>query len=235
MSNQCMNQPRDTQHKHNDLQRAATGDDRATPAVLQARDLCFSHPGRALFSHWSAGIFPGVNLVRGGDGCGKSTLLRLLAGQLPVDAGELQIHGVSLHDAPDAYREKVFFTDPRTEVFDALTPLQYFDAQQQRYPAFDMPLLDRLVDDLALDEQMGKQLFMLSTGSKRKVFLAAAFASGAALTLLDMPFAALDKASIGCVMEQLEEASAHTARAWVVADYAAPGPLRLAGVIDLGD
>lgn len=230
-----MNQPRDTQHKHDDLRRAATRDGRATPAILQARDLYFSHPGRALFSHWSVDIAAGVTLVRGGDGSGKSTLLQLLAGQLPADAGELQIHGLSLHDAPDAYRAKVFFTEPRTEVFDALTPVQYFNAQQQRYPAFDAQLLARLVDGLALDMQMRKQLFMLSTGSKRKVFLAAAFASGATLTLLDMPFAALDKASIGCVMALLEEASAHDKRGWVVADYAAPAQVRLAELIDLGD
>lgn len=235
MSNQAMNQPRDGQHNHDDLRRAATREGRATPAILQARELCFSHPGRALFSHWSADIAAGVTLVCGGDGSGKSTLLRLLAGQLPADAGELRIQDVPLHDAPDAYRAQVFFTEPRTEVFDALTPVQYFNAQQQRYPAFDAQLLERLVDGLALDEQMNKQLFMLSTGSKRKVFLAAAFASGAALMLLDMPFAALDKASIACVMALLEDASVHDSRAWVVADYAAPGPVRLAGVIDLDD
>jgi ABC-type multidrug transport system ATPase subunit len=220
MSNRGMTQPHRTPLLH--------------AALLQVRDLCFSHPGRALFSHWSADVPAGVSLVRGDDGTGKSTLLRLLAGQLPVDTGELSIQGQSLHDAPAAYRAQVFFTEPRTEAFDALTPLQFFEAQRLRYPGFDTRALDWLVEGLALDEQMGKQLFMLSTGSKRKVFLAAAFASGAALTLLDMPFAALDKASIGCVMDELQKASTHTGRAWVMADYAAPAGLQLASVIDLG-
>jgi ABC-type multidrug transport system ATPase subunit len=202
-------------------------------AVLQARALDFSWPGRALFSGWSADIPAGVSLIRGDDGTGKSTLLRLLAGQLPVDSGELQVQGIRLRDAPAAYRAQVFFTEPRTEVFDALTPAQFFEVQRQHYPAFDADALGRLVDGLALDEQMGKQIFMLSTGSKRKVFLAAAFASGAALTLLDMPFAALDKASIGRVMQGLEEAASQTGRAWVLADYMAPAGLRLASVIDL--
>lgn len=203
--------------------------------MLRVLKLRFAYPDRTLFTDWSADIGPGVTLVRGGDGCGKSTLLRLLAGQLTPDAGELQLHGVSLQHAADAYRAQVFFTEPRTQAFEALTPVQYFEAQRLRYPAFDDPLLRQLVDGLALDEQMGKQLFMLSTGSKRKVFLAAAFASGAALTLLDMPFAALDKTSIGFVMGLLEDASAHSTRAWVLADYTAPAGLRLAGMIDLGD
>ena len=208
-----------------------TGED----VVLQACGLSVAHGGQALFANWSAVFPPGLTLVRGGDGRGKSTLLRLLAGQLPADAGELQIHGVSLRQAPDAYRAQVFFSEARTDAFDALTPLQYFEAQQHRYPAFDKARLDRLVGGLALDEQLGKQLFMLSTGSKRKVFLAAAFASGAALTLLDMPFAALDKASIHFVMAMLEDTSAATERAFVVADYVAPGEIPLAGLIDLGD
>lgn len=202
--------------------------------MLQARDLCFSHPGRALFSHWSADLPAGVTLVRGDDGAGKSTLLHLLAGQLPADAGELSIHGQSLRDAPATYRAQVFFTEPRTALFDALTPTEYFEAQSRRYPAFDANALKHLVEGLALEEQLGKQLFMLSTGSRRKVFLAAAFASGAALTLLDMPFGALDKASIGCVMDELRKAAAHTGRAWVIADYTAPAGLPLASVIELG-
>jgi ABC-type multidrug transport system ATPase subunit len=205
------------------------------PAVLDITGLDFSHADRPIFAGLSATIAPGVTLVRGGDGRGKSTLLRLLAGQLPAHAGELQIHGLSWREAPDAYRAQVFFTEPRSEAFDLLTPPQYFEAQRPRYPAFDEQLLGRLVDGLALDAQMGKQLFMLSTGSKRKVFLAAAFASGAALTLLDTPFAALDKASVDFVLELLQDAANHPTRAWVVADYAAPPGVELAGVIALGD
>jgi ABC-type multidrug transport system ATPase subunit len=203
--------------------------------MLLARNLSFAYPERPLFSGWSATLPPGLTLVRGGDGSGKSSLLRLLAGQLPADAGELQLNGVSLSEAPAAYRAQVFFTEVRSDAFDALTPLQYFEAQRRLYPAFDEATLDRLVDGLALDEQLGKQLFMLSTGSKRKVFLAAAFASRAALTLLDMPFAALDKTSIHFVMAMLEETSASTQRVFVVADYVAPGQIPLAGLIDLGD
>ena len=75
---------------------------------------------------------------------------------------------------------------------------------------------------------------MLSTGSRRKVWLAAAFASGAALTLLDQPFAALDKVSMGVITELLQEAAGHPERAWVVADYVAPPGVPLAGQAQLG-
>lgn len=224
MSNMRMTQPQqpDTQHQ-------------ALPPILQVEGLCFAYPERTLFADWSAAIRPGVSLVRGGDGRGKTTLLRLLAGALPADAGRLQIKGIGLLDQAQAYRQQLFWVDPRTDVFDQMTPLAFFEAQRRVYPGFDDEVLKELIDGLALAPQMDKQLYMLSTGSKRKVWLAAAFASGAALTLLDMPFAALDKASIGFVLELLQEAAEHSARAWVVADYEAPREVRLSGLMDLGD
>ena len=82
---------------------------------------------------------------------------------------------------------------------------------------------------------MHKQLFMLSTGSKRKVFLAAALASGAQLTLFDDPFAALDATSIRFVLGWLDAAASATNRAWVIAGHVVPDGLPLAQIIDLGD
>ena len=207
----------------------------ATPlaAVLQVDGLCFNYPQRPLFTHWSASISPGVTLLRGDDGSGKTTLLRLLAGELPAQAGALQLKGVSLKEQPQAYRQQVFWADPRSESFDQMTPRGYFQSLPHQYPRFDTLLLDDLIEGLSLTPHLDKSLFMLSTGSKRKVWLAAAFASGAPLTLLDEPFAALDKASIGFVLELLEDAADHLARAWVMADYEAPDQVALAAIIDL--
>lgn len=206
-----------------------------SPVILRLKNLSFHHPERELFTQLSADIPAGVTLVRGGDGRGKTTLLRLVAGALAAHGGALQIHGVSLQDQALAYRRQVFWVDPRSEAFEQLTPAEYFASQRGSYPGLDKQLLDELVDGLALAPEMHKKLYMLSTGSKRKVWLAAAFASGAAVTLLDTPFAALDKASAGFVLALLEDAASHPDRAWLVADYAAPAGVPLAGVIDLGD
>ena len=206
-----------------------------TPALLQAKGLCFRYPGRELFADWSTTIRPGLTLLHGGDGRGKTTLLRLLAGTLPADAGQLRVHDVCLQEQPAAYRRQVFWAEPRAQAFDHMTPVEYLESLRGRYPGFDDQLLADLVDGMALAQHMNKQLHMLSAGSKRKVWLAAAFASGAAVTLLDEPFAALDKTSIGLVLSLLEEAADHPGRAWVIADYEAPGDLPLAGIIDLGD
>ena len=210
----------------------------ASAAVLQAQGLCFGYPQCPLFQDWSASVPPGVTWVKGGDGVGKTTLLRLLAGEQLAQAGQLQLGGVTVPanaPLPAPYRTHVFWVDPRNDGSDERTPDDCFALIALRHPHFQMGLIDDLVAGLALTEHRGKRLFMLSTGSRRKVWLAAAFASGAALTLLDDPFAALDKPSIGFVTELLQEASGHSTRAWVVTGYAAPAGVALAATLDLGD
>ncbi|WP_370654629.1 ATP-binding cassette domain-containing protein [Rhodoferax sp.] len=206
-----------------------------TPTILQIDGLCLRYPQRELFAGLSANIPPGVTLVRGGDGSGKTTLLRLLAGELPADAGQIKVNNVATGALSDDWRRQVFWTDPRSSAFDQMTPVGYFLALHRPYPGFDDQLLGDLTDGLSLAPHLDKPLYMLSTGSKRKVWLAAAFASGAAVTLLDEPFAALDKTSINFVLELLKEAADHPARAWVIAHYEAPPDVPLAAIIDLED
>jgi ABC-type multidrug transport system ATPase subunit len=94
-------------------------------------------------------------------------------------------------------------------------------------------LLHELIEGLNLSDHVSKAMYMLSAGSKRKVWLAAAFASGASVTLLDEPFSALDKASINFLIERLATFAHNSDRAWVIADYEAPQSLSLDFSINL--
>ncbi|MDB5967524.1 MAG: transporter family protein [Polaromonas sp.] len=211
----------------------------AAPAtfLLQLRDIGFAYEGPSpvpVLRGLSAAIPAGVTLVRGGDGRGKTTLMRLLAGELRAPAGRLVFQGTppGAQPADDGH---LFWMDPRSEAMDALAVGDYLALQRARYPAFDDALLDALVQGLDLGTHLGKHLYMLSTGSKRKVWMAAALASRAPVTLLDMPFAAVDKASMGCLLTHFQQAAHWPARALVIADYEAPPGVPLAAVIDLGD
>ena len=204
-------------------------------AFLEVEQLHFSYPDQLLFTRFSATVPAGITLIRGGDGCGKSTLLKLLAGTLPAQSGQLHINGIDLQTQPVRYKNQVFLVEPRTDVFDQLTMPDYFEVQRSSHAGFDRSLLAEVTDGLGLAEHLHKQLFMLSTGTKRKVFLAAAFASGAPVTLLDEPFAALDAASIGFALRWLQNPAVGRQRAWVIADYAAPDGLTLFQTINLTD
>ena len=201
--------------------------------VLQVKGLGFGWPGRPLFHDLSFDLPPGVSLVRGDDGSGKSTLLGLIAGALLPEAGTLSIQGVRLHEQHDAYRHRVFWIDPQTEAHDALAAGGYLESLSRHYPRFDNDTFNELVDGFGLRPHLGKPMYMLSTGSRRKVWLTAAFSSGTPLTLIDQPFAALDAPSARFLRELLQDASSHTSRAWLLADHEAPEGVLLTRKIEI--
>ncbi len=139
---------------------------------------------------------PGLVAVTGDEGAGKTALLR----RLSEDRSALWLD-LSLPDQGDQ------------------SPQQVWDALRQRCPLWDAQLQQDLIDALDLHPHLGKKLFMLSTGSRRKVALVGLLASGATVTCLDQPFAALDAPSARVIREFLADMGDHTTRTWVVADY----------------
>lgn len=195
--------------------------------LLDADQISFAPAGLPLFDKLSFQLRPGFTLVRGGERCGKSTLLRLIAGTLEPDSGHLQ------RAARSCSHEQ-----PAEPLHDALVVRAWLASRQAMHGDWNDGLAAGLIDAFALAEHIDKPMYMLSTGSRRKVGLVAAAASGAELTLLDTPFAALDAASCRVLADLLAEAADNERRAWVLADYELPprlAGLRLAGVIDLGD
>jgi ABC-type transport system involved in cytochrome c biogenesis ATPase subunit len=195
----------------------------APPARLRAHGLCLRWGENRVFTGLDLKIAPGLTLVHGDESCGKSSLLRLLAGDLAPQSGAFYLGGVPA-DAK-ALRNTSYWTDMHCEAHDAISARSYWAGLPTRYPAWDAVALNALVEGLGLAEHADKPLYMLSTGSKRKVWLAAAFASGAPLLLIDEPFAALDRASAACVGHWLGRAAQSTNRACVIADYQAPAGL----------
>lgn len=208
---------------------------RNVPAVLVGRGLRLAHAGRVVLDLPDTAVPPGVTWVGGGEGRGKSSLLRLLAGDLQAPGAVLQLRDCAFPAQAPAYARQVFWMDPRTTAHDAIPARQFLATTAARYPLWDAALQAQLVEALGLAPHIDKPLYMHSTGSKRKVWLTAAWASGATLTLLDEPFAALDKASVRSLLALLQEAAQHTDRAWVVADYEAPPGVALAHTLHLGD
>lgn len=208
-------------------------DDKA--AVLQVKELCFGYPERKLWAHWSVTVRAGATLVLGGDGSGKTTLLQLLAGDVLSESGTLTLAGVALHEDAPAYREQVFWQDPRSSALDALSVQQWWDSLPARHSHWDAAALAAHVAGFALEPHLDKALYQLSAGTRRKVLMAAALASGATLTLIDEPVAGLDRASVQYLQQALADAAAQPGRTLIVAHYEALDGLPWAQVIELPD
>src|SRR5438105_14903417 len=102
---------------------------------------------------------PGLVAVTGEEGAGKTSSLRRLG------------------DDPSA-----LWLDLSLPGHDDQTPQQVWDALRPRCPHWDMQLQQDLIEALDVLPHLGKQLFMLSTGSRRKVALVGLLASGATAT-----------------------------------------------------
>jgi len=190
------------------------------PTLLSLQSLHLSHPGVTVFAGLTAGLPAGVGLVCGDEGTGKTSLLRLLAGELAPSAGQL------LWDGRPLTHQDVAWFDPGDPRHDAL-PVR------ELLPALAGPVAPALLEGLGLTPHLDKPLFQLSTGSRRKVFMAAALSRQAPLTLLDQPFMALDRPSVNFLCECFRAWAGASERLLLLADYQAPEGVPLAGTLDL--
>ena len=190
--------------------------------VLQTNALSGGPGALPLIKDLTHGWSAGLHWICGDEGTGKTSLLRLLAGDLSAMSGSVSV-------APD----EVFWADLQGAEHDQTTVQACWDALRPRYPRWNEELLQDLAEALDMTQHRAKRLEMLSTGSRRKVMVIAALASGATVTLLDQPFAALDLKSIRAIQDFLNEAAEHPSRAWIVADYEAPSNVPLASLLHL--
>ncbi|NVM88261.1 ABC-type multidrug transport system ATPase subunit [Variovorax sp. SG517] len=206
----------------------------SSPALLRIDALSFAYPDQpALVSGWNASIGPGVTLLYGDTGTGKSALLQVIAGTLPASSGRLTVAGASLDATPEAYRRQVFFVDPTTDRFDQLTARECTASLAEGDAGFDQAKWQAIADGFSLAPHLDKKMFMLSTGSKRKVWMAAGLASGRPLVLLDEPTAGLDMPSTRCLWSTLSGFDGRQGRAVLVASAARIDTVPLAATIEL--
>ena len=201
--------------------------------LLQVEGLSFAYPDCGVFAHWSMVLPAGLALVRGDESSGKTTLLRLLAGELRPQAGQITLQGQSASGAPQAYAQQVFWADPRSGELDPLTARGWLGSLPARYPLWDAAALATHTEGFTLHEHLDKPFYALSTGSKRKVLMAGALASGALLTLIDEPVGGLDKPSVAYLARALTQLAAKPVRVVVIAHYEALPGVPWGTVVDL--
>ena len=182
----------------------------------------------------------GLVAVTGDEGSGKTRWLQGLCGLRPQGDGPAAPSDAWPGPQPTARTDALADRQPDALCLDLALPgrdsetaIQVWDALRAHCPRWDAPLHADLVEALGLAPHRDKQLFLLSTGSRRKVAIVGLLAAGATVTCLDQPFAALDAASRRVLREFLADMADHPTRTWVVADYEADPQLAWRQVIRL--
>ena len=190
----------------------------------------FPQASEPVFDALSFDLPAGVSWVCGDEGRGKSTLLRLLAGQLSPQGGSIGLGADGATLSPADLKRRVSWHDAHEASPDQQLVQSILE---QRVPPEAREQLPALLHGLSLQEHLGKPLYQLSTGSRRKVFIAATLARPCTLALLDQPGTALDAPSLRFLRETFARWAHNGERALLIADYQAPEDLELASLIDL--
>lgn len=204
----------------------------ASDTVLQITGLSGGPGKRPLFSDLDLRLPSGICALLGDEGVGKTSLMRLMAGDLVATSGQMHLMGVETPLSPPPLGA-VIWKDLRLPLHDEDSPQQCWAALAPQWPAWSEDTQKALANALQLTPHLDKRLNMLSTGSRRKVGLVAALASGATVTLLDQPFVSLDQTSIRVLQDILSDTYRDPKRTCLIADYEQPSHLTLATVLQL--
>ena len=144
--------------------------------------------------------------IMGPSGCGKSTLLNAVTQPANLDSGKVEVDGINSQKYESKFH--FFYVPDSKEMFLNLTGNEYLKCIIQLYRQ-DVVKSDETLKKLSiafkLDRSLNEYIANYSLGMKQKVYLMAAFLSGAGNLILDEPFNGLDPESVAMLKNLLSE------------------------------
>lgn len=188
----------------------------ASHYALSCRDLTFRYAEGEVpvFEHVSLSVRRGeVVLVMGPSGCGKSTLAYCLAGLYPDYAGALegvvQVEGKPIDQMGPQERSQavsILFQNPDNQFcMDTVLHEVLFALENVDWPGDLQARARELLSMAGLNGYINSPIHTLSGGTKQKLALVTALATGARTLVLDEPFANLDPLSCKRLARELEQ------------------------------
>ena len=156
--------------------------------------------------------------VFGPNGCGKSTLINMIAGLVPVDAGEILFDGKPLRAVKLGY----VFQNYREALFPWLRSIDNIE-----YPLKLMKLArperrtrtERLVEHLGVKIDLNRYPYELSGGQQQLVSIMRALIVEPEILFLDEPFSALDYEMTLFMRDQLQRIFVETRTTTVLVSH----------------
>src|SRR5882757_798391 len=156
--------------------------------------------------------------VFGPNGCGKSTLINMIAGLIPLDAGQVLFDGMLLSEIKfgyvfQNYREALF---PWLRAFDNIAyPLKMKGIDKAERSA----RVEKLVARLGVRLDLNRYPYQMSGGQQQLVSIMRALIVEPEILFLDEPFSALDYEMTLFMREQLQRIFVETATTTVLVSH----------------
>jgi NitT/TauT family transport system ATP-binding protein len=141
--------------------------------------------------------------VFGPNGCGKSTLINMIAGLIPVDAGEILFDGQTINEITFGY----VFQNYREALFPWLRAIENIEypLKLKNLPRSERDTrVERLVDRLGVKIDLKLYPYQMSGGQQQLVSIMRAVVVDPEILFLDEPFSALDYEMTLFMRDQLQ-------------------------------
>lgn len=169
-----------------------------TPHRLEVQKISIGYGDKVVLHDLSFQVPHGSRVaVVGPNGAGKSTLFKALVGLLPIQQGQIRIHGESLN----AHKDCVAYVPQREEV-DWRFPVTVSDvvmmgrfAQMgwlKRATPRDRDAVQKSLVQMGIADLAEQSIGQLSGGQQQRAFLARAIAQEPHILLMDEPFTGVD-------------------------------------------
>ncbi|MEG4409099.1 ABC transporter ATP-binding protein [Microcoleus sp. MON2_D5] len=172
---------------------------------ISVKGLCKSFGGQPLYQDFNVDL-PNNQLVSifGPNGCGKSTLINMISGLIPIDRGEIRIHGKPIRRAKigyvfQNYRDSMF---PWMSAYNNIAyPLRVKGIPEKECRNRVASLIDTF--NIRLD--LKRYPYNFSGGQQQLVSILRALIAEPEVLFLDEPFSALDFETTLFVRDKLQE------------------------------
>ena len=182
-----------------------------TVNALTITDVMVRFGETVVLEHITASLAAGTLVgVVGPNGAGKSTLFNAVAGLVPLEQGEVLIHGL----APDQARGRLAYV-PQKEDINWRFPLTAREVvllgrvhkgrRLSKSRSNDRNLVDECLNRVGMWNMRNDLVSELSGGQRQRVFVARALAQEADILLLDEAFSGVDFASQDALVGALRE------------------------------
>lgn len=125
----------------------------------------------------------------GPNGAGKTTTMRLILGYLKADSGEILVDNLNPVEKRLEILDKVGYLPENNPLYQDMKVKDYLDFVSK---VKETSKLEKIFDDVGLNEVLEKKIEELSRGYKQRVGLAAALIGNPEILILDEPTSGLD-------------------------------------------
>ena len=193
---------------------------RTNPSThVTVRGLSKSFAGAPLYTAFNLDLPRGkIVSIFGPNGCGKSTLMNMIAGLVPLDAGEILFDGKSLKDTQIGY----VFQNYRDALFPWITAwdnIAYPLKRKGMKMAEVKARVDELVKLFEIRFDLARYPYELSGGQMQTVCIMRSLATRPEVLFLDEPFSALDFEMTLFIRAKLQDAHMATGTTMVIVSH----------------